>query len=113
MSYWDLFDRDSDDLPEEAITAMSAKAEIYLRSGGTVTMTDWEGMASAGHAAFLEANTRIEAERQSMTGYSAQNYSNFLESFSRVDGGKLRTEHLLMGAATAIATKRESKEIRV
>ena len=109
MTFWKDFGLDSDLVSDEVLSAMAAKAEIFLRCGGVIGFREFDGLGSAGISAMQFAAEKLRAEQSAMIGYAAQGTDQVLEIFSMVDGGKLKTEVALGKAANQLAERLKTR----
>ena len=97
------------DLEEEARELLVESAEHFLRAGGTVTLTEWEGLSMDSRSAFVTAGDRQRALAAYLFGAAARSKAEGLAILSTADGGDQLVRELLEKTTEIAADRIEAK----
>lgn len=83
------------ELTDNAADVLSAHAELFLRGGGTLTLTDWAMMVADEREAFTDAGERIRLESITLAGMASSSPLAAADIYKHIDGGDLKIRLVL------------------
>jgi hypothetical protein len=84
-------------MTKDEIVAVTEYAESFLRSGGTVTFSEWQAMDKPLKAALVRASNALRTEMATMVGM-AMTEEGRLKMTKKLDGGLSFVRHHLVHA---------------
>jgi len=99
-------------IDSRASGVLRVHADVFLRSGGNLTLSEWSDLDANERAAFLTARRKIDVERAVLAATAAQGPDSAAEMMSEIDGGESAESLRLERAVSAAAERSEARARR-
>jgi len=98
----------------DAVEILIAHAEAFIRAGGHLSLSDWEGLSEDSKGAFVAAGNAVERDRAFMLSTAFQSRNHALHIAAENDGGaELVSEYLRAVMDVAEQKLRNGKPIKL
>ena len=78
------------EISEEVTAMLEAHADMFVRAGGQVTLTEWTELNDFERAAILKAKEKLTHETAFINGMAQHSDMGRSEVYATIDGGEMR-----------------------
>ena len=96
-----LLDNNGSDFDDSVLLVLQESAEAFLRAGGHLTLSEWEGLGAASRGAFVVGGNRIARERAVLSGLASSSQAMAAQILAANDGGEMQIQQALAQALDA------------